>query len=170
MADDGFLRRWSRLKAGGEGAVAPEPVITPVAATVPTPVIDAPPQPQPPPPTMADAEALGAGDDISAFVARNVAPAVRRLAMKKLFADPHFQGHDGLDIYMGDYSIPSPMAPGMLEQLAHSRSMFGKLDEVLDAVVAAPDQQDLPADEVASAVTDAAKPTPASVEPDQDPA
>jgi len=128
VSEDGFLRRWSRLKRAEEVTAAP--VAAPLAAPVPA-IVDAPAADAPPPPTLEDAAALHGGSDFSAFVGRNVDAAVRRLAMKKLFADAHFQGHDGLDIYMGDYNLPSPMSADMFEQLAHSKRMFGKLDEVL---------------------------------------
>ena len=37
--------------------------------------------------------------------------------MKKLFADPHFNVMDGLDIYIDDYSIPSPLSPEDLKNM-----------------------------------------------------
>ena len=43
---------------------------------------------------------------------------VRNAAMKKLFADPHFNVMDGLDIYIGDYTQPDPLPEGMLAQMA----------------------------------------------------
>jgi hypothetical protein len=137
VSEDGFLRRWSRLKRGEELSAAP--VSVPLAAPVPA-FVDVPAAEAPPPPTLADAAALHSGSDFSAFVGRNVDAAVRRLAMKKLFADAHFKGHDGLDIYMGDYNLPSPVSADMFEQLAHSKRMFGKLGEALagDAGAASP--------------------------------
>jgi hypothetical protein len=50
-----------------------------------------------------------------------VAPEVRNAAMKKLFADPHFNVMDGLDIYIGDYNKPDPIPPEMLRQLASAK-------------------------------------------------
>jgi hypothetical protein len=40
--------------------------------------------------------------------------------MKKMFTDPHFNIMDGLDIYIGDYSKPDPLPPGMLERMVQS--------------------------------------------------
>jgi hypothetical protein len=40
-----------------------------------------------------------------------VAPEVKNAAFKKLFADPHFNVMDGLDIYIDDYSKPDPLPP-----------------------------------------------------------
>jgi hypothetical protein len=48
--------------------------------------------------------------------------AVRRQALKTLFADPRFNVMDGLDVYIDDYSKPDPLPPGWLEkmeQVAH---------------------------------------------------
>jgi hypothetical protein len=80
----------------------------------------------PPPPSMEDAQGLTPQSDFKPFVARDVAPEVRNLAMKKLFADPHFNVMDGLDIYIGDYSQPDPMPEGMLRKMvsAHTLGFF----------------------------------------------
>ncbi|HEU4373453.1 MAG TPA: DUF3306 domain-containing protein, partial [Telluria sp.] len=88
-------------------------------------------------PTLDDAAGLTAESDYSAFVGRGVDSSVRRLAMKKLFADPHFNVVDGLDIYMGDYNLPSPVSEAMLASLTHARSALGRVDEIVDAVGAA---------------------------------
>jgi len=72
---------------------------------------------------LADAEALTPTSDFKPFVARAVSPEVRNLAMKKLFADPHFNVMDGLDIYVGDYTQPDPLPAGMLHQMASAHAM-----------------------------------------------
>jgi len=77
----------------------------------------------PPVPTLADAQALTPASDFKAFVARDVSPEVRNLAMKKLFADPHFNVMDGLDIYIGDYTQPDPLPEGMLRKMASAHAM-----------------------------------------------
>ena len=131
------------------------------------------PPPPPPPPPIADAAALTADSDFSSFVAKNVDATVRRLAMKKLFADPHFHGHDGLDIYMGDYSLPSPVSTEMLAEMSHNKNLFASLDEAIervDALLAAPV---MAADAVANAVANAPppetpEPRPAPPPPDQE--
>jgi hypothetical protein len=50
----------------------------------------------------------------AASSARDVAPEVKNAAIKKLFADPHFNVMDGLDTYIDDYSKPDPIPPEML--------------------------------------------------------
>lgn len=125
MPNEGFLQRWSRLKAEPEAPelppAAPLPAAPPVAADAPLPTLD-------------DAAQLTAESDYSAFVARGVDSSVRRLAMKKLFADPHFNMVDGLDIYMGDYNLPDPVSAAMLASLTHARSALGRFDEIVEAV------------------------------------
>ena len=37
--------------------------------------------------------------------------------MKKLFADPHFNVMDGLDIYIDDYSKPSPLSKAQMAKM-----------------------------------------------------
>jgi hypothetical protein len=61
----------------------------------------------------------------------DVDPTVRQAALKKMFTDPHFNVMDGLDIYIGDYSKPDPLPPGMLERMAQSDmlGLFSKTDD-----------------------------------------
>lgn len=146
---DGFLGRWSRRKQEvREGKPLEEPPPPPPAlapaqpplsassssartstttpgapqqiASGPAPGAEEPP---PPLPTLADAQALTPASDFKAFVARDVSPEVRNLAMKKLFADPHFNVMDGLDIYIDDYTQPDPLPEGMLRKMASAHAM-----------------------------------------------
>ncbi len=130
---DGFLGRWSRRKQDvreGKPVVEPPPPAPALApqAAAPVPAAAAAPIPpapvaEPPAPTLADAEALTPASDFKPFVSRAVSPEVRNLAMKKLFADPHFNVMDGLDIYIGDYTQPDPLPAGMLRQMASAHAM-----------------------------------------------
>ena len=82
-----------------------------MASAAPTVSEPAPPAaPAEPPPSLDDALRLTPQDDFRRFVARDVSPEVRNAAVKKLFADPHFNVMDGLDIYIDDYSKPSPLS------------------------------------------------------------
>jgi hypothetical protein len=63
-------------------------------------------------------QALTPESDFSRYTAPQVAPEVRNAAMKKLFADPHFNVMDGLDIYIDDYGKPDPLPASMLRSLA----------------------------------------------------
>jgi hypothetical protein len=93
--------------------------------------------PREPAPTLEDAARLTRDSDYSRFVAKGVDDVVKRAAMKKLFADPHFNVMDGLDIYIDDYSKADPIPPAMLRQLTQGR--FGGLfDEKPEAAAPVP--------------------------------
>ena len=130
--DDSFFSRWSRRKAqvrSGEPVVEPVPaapaVVAAVAAPSAVPVVSDPPvveaAPVPPPPTLEDTQALTPASDFSRFVARGVSPEVRNAAVKKLFADPHFNVMDGLDIYIDDYSKPSPLSAADMAKMVSAQ-------------------------------------------------
>ena len=124
---EGFLGRWSRRKVQArDGRPAPEPAPPPAA-----PPENEPNQPlvgvdqssvaiknEAPAPSLEDVQALTPEADFRPFVARSVAPEVRNAAFRKLFADPHFNVMDGLDIYIDDYSLPDPLPASTLAQLA----------------------------------------------------
>nr|WP_227494496.1 DUF3306 domain-containing protein [Ramlibacter pallidus] len=76
---------------------------------------------QSPLPTLADTESLTPASDFTRFVQPGVAPEVRNAAVKKLFADPHFNVMDRLDTYIDDYGKPDPIPPAMLRQLASAK-------------------------------------------------
>jgi len=77
--------------------------------------------PPPPAPTLDDVRSLRPDDSFARFVAPDVVPDVRHAAMKKLFSDPHYNVMDGLDIYIDDYSKPSPLPAAMLRQMASAK-------------------------------------------------
>jgi hypothetical protein len=124
-----FFSRWSRRKVQvrtGEPLPAEPPVkpAAPVGAVVAPPVAvpAAPPQDdtpaeQPPALTLEDVARLTPESDYSAFVARGVSPDVRNAAVKKLFTDPHYNVMDGLDIYIDDYSQPSPLSTAEMARM-----------------------------------------------------
>ncbi|VTU20695.1 hypothetical protein H6CHR_01438 [Variovorax sp. PBL-H6] len=126
---EGFFERWSRRKQQVREGEVPEEVVLPAEAA---PVAEAaPPQPNPlperegeiPPPTLADTEALTSDSDFKPFLASNVAPEVKNAALKKLFAAPHFNVMDGLDTYIDDYSVSTPVPENVLRQMASAKFM-----------------------------------------------
>ncbi len=137
MAEDNFFSRWSRRKVQaktGEPLPADPPAPAPMEERAPSAAVAATSQPSPsaepavnepappaapaePPPTLDDALRLTPKDDFSRFVARDVSPEVRNAAVKKLFADPHFNVMDGLDIYIDDYSKPSPLSKAQMAKM-----------------------------------------------------
>lgn len=133
----GFLSRWSRRKVEvREGRVLDDPASTnaPASASLaPAPLVT---PPQVPAPTLADAAQLTPESDFTGFMARGVAPDVKNAAMKKLFADPHFNVMDRMDIYIDDYGLPDPLPLAMLRQMTSAKTMnlFDDLDEEVKVV------------------------------------
>jgi hypothetical protein len=168
MPEEGFLRRWARLKAQPEPAPVDAP--QPQAAAVPPasqPVQHSSAAPagaaERPAPTLEDVALLTPESDYAAFVAGGVDPAVRRLALKKLFADPNFAVMDGLDIYISDYTKASPLTDAMLASLKHAPNvldrLFGKNDEPDEA--AGPET---PPDDTLAVHDEAPAPSPATMD------
>jgi len=111
-----FLSRWSRRKLGKEPA---EPEAKPVpaqpAASKAETAAEPPPEPLPP------VESLTPESDFKPFMRADVAPELKQAAMKQLFKDPQFNVMDGLDTYIDDYSIESPIPEGILNTMYQAR-------------------------------------------------
>jgi hypothetical protein len=136
---DGFLGRWSlRKQAQRAGKPLVEPVTERVEPQAICPLPEAAAEPglpsreHAPPLTLDDVQGLTAQSDFTPFVARGVAPEVRNAAMKKLFADPHYNVMDGMDTYIDDYSLADPLPEAMLRQMASAS--FLKLFEVQESM------------------------------------
>ena len=140
MAEEanGFLGRWARRKTDvlqGKPLQEPQPAAKPAAAGAPVSVTSAEqaapaalhasaaPEPAPAAPVLSldDAKLLTKDSDFTPFMARGVGAEVRNAAMKKLFADPHFNIMDGLDIYIDDYSKSDPIPESMLRQMTGAK-------------------------------------------------
>jgi hypothetical protein len=137
-----FLTRWSQRKAAAIAPEAPTPTqaatTNPSAGAVAGAEMPGAPHPQPTLPIEPEAKAeLPAVDsltddaDFAPFMARDVDPALRNQAMKKLFSNPHyrFEQMDKLDIYIDDYSQPDPIPLEMLRQLNQAKRLFLFEDE-----------------------------------------
>jgi Protein of unknown function (DUF3306) len=130
---DGFLGRWARRKNDAlQGKPLDEPALAVPPAPVPVTAANAAMVSREPPASDAapepvrelsldDAKLLTQDSDFKPFMAINVGPEVRNAAMKKLFADPHFNVMDGLDIYVDDYSISEPIPEAMLRQMTSAK-------------------------------------------------
>ena len=134
-----FLSRWSRLKRASEHETAADPASPPASPEPPATTTGNAPAPTvapAPSPAMANesndvvaslppVDSLTMESDFAPFFQPKVPEALRRAAVKKLFADPHFNIMDGLDTYIGDYSKSDPIPPEMLRQIRHARGLLG---------------------------------------------
>jgi hypothetical protein len=114
MAED-FLRRWSRLKH--EQAAEPEK---------PKPVErkdEAEAKPAAPLPPV---EKLTPESDFTGFMHPKVEDVVRRVALKKLFSDPHFNTPDPFEPFSGDWTNAEPISEELMKTLNQARThLFG---------------------------------------------
>ncbi len=137
----GFLSRWSRRKDAvrqGVPVADPAPAVPAANSLKPAgpPVQHAFADPnhddlasEPASPlSLLDVQALSAESDFIPFMARGVSSDVRNAAMKKLFADPHYNVMDGLDIYIDDYSKTVPLAAAVVRRMV-SAQFLGLFDE-----------------------------------------
>jgi len=136
-----FLSRWSRRKLTA-AREAPSAAATPRTADapgVPSSVTPAPAAPTPTPaaaaaaaPSLPPVESLTFDSDFTAFLAPGVAPEVQRAALRKLLRDPRFNAMDGLDIYIGDYTKPSPLDPAIARTLWRAQSLLAQSSTRVD--------------------------------------
>jgi hypothetical protein len=111
---EAFLSRWSRLKREQE-ASEPEPPAH--AASEPAPVLPA-------------VDGLTPESDFAPFMHPKVADALRRVALKKLFSDPHFNVPDPNEAFSGDWTGGEPITEEMLKTLNQARTvLFREEDE-----------------------------------------
>ena len=173
--DAGFLARWSRRKAQARSCnelpspAAPAPVVAPVelqeepAKAEPAPDPGAPSSEcspatstatsaeAPAPLTLADAARLDPESDFTPFLRGDVATEVKNAALKKLFADPHFNRMDGLDVYIDDYSVPSPLPQHLLAKMAQAKFLGLVKDKAEESLARLADSPPSPAGEEAPA-------------------
>ena len=153
--NEAFLSRWARLKQSGEAREVPPtdkpPVAPAIAVAIPNTSTGAAlqaknleePHPEPILPDAESAVALPSLDDLtpqsdfSPFMARDVDPQLRNLAMKKLFTDPHYNVMDRLDIYIDDYSVHTPLSLDVIRQMNISKTLglFDDEEEVAKVAI-----------------------------------
>ena len=99
---EAFLSRWSRLKQEKppeQKAETPAPALPPVDQLTPE-------------------------SDFKDFMHPKIEDALRRLALKKLFSDPHFNIPDPFEAYSGDWTGGEPIPPEMLATLEQMKAML----------------------------------------------
>jgi hypothetical protein len=89
--------------------------------------------------TLEDVSKLTPESDFTSYMTQGVSPEVRNAAMKKLFADPHYNIMDGLDIYIGDYNTPDPLPEGMLAKMVGAQ-FLGLVKAPEDVAQSAPSE------------------------------
>ena len=123
----GFLGRWARRKTDVlQGKAVEEPVVVAKPVLPEAVANEVKPLPEevtdkPPALSLDDVKVLTKDSDFKPFMAKDVGSDVRNAAMKKLFADPHFNVMDGLDIYIDDYSKSDPIPEAMLRAMTSSK-------------------------------------------------
>jgi Protein of unknown function (DUF3306) len=105
---EAFLDRWSRRKRDAveeKKEESPKPALPPVDKLTP--------------------EA-----DFTGFMHPKVEDALRRVALKKLFSDPHFNIPDPYEPYSIDLTGEDPITPELLATLKQAEQLvFGKKDD-----------------------------------------
>ncbi len=106
-----FISRWSRLKKehdqlpeSGPQQKADAPALPPQAEWTPQ-------------------------TDFSGFMHPKVEDALRRVALKKLFSDPHFNAPDLFEPFSGDWTVGEPIPQAMLDSLEQVKTMMRKVPE-----------------------------------------
>ena len=117
MAEDkeAFLSRWSRMKRE-----APEKE----TALEQKKMEEAKPAPALPP-----VESLTPQSEFAPFMHPKVEDHLRRMALKKLFSDPHFKIPDPFEPFSGDWTGAEPIPPEMLAKLNQARSALFSPEE-----------------------------------------
>ncbi len=125
MAEDKekFLSRWSRLKAESKELPEQRPER----------------EPQTPAPVLPEVDKLTADSDFTGFMHPKVEDTLRRVALKKLFSDPHFNVADPFEPYSGDWTVGEPISDELLAQLNQARTLiFNEVSKEPKAVPEAP--------------------------------
>ena len=152
---ESFLARWSRRKRAAEreteqpaGIAAPElpsaPTAKvggeavagdgPVSASAPTREPTATTEVPLPPIESLD----GLRSDYQAFFQQPVADELRHAALKKLFADPHFNQMDMLDVYVDDYTQFEPLPAATRMRLPSARDFLSDSERAAVEAAEAP--------------------------------
>jgi len=114
MAEDkeNFLERWSRVKteqrrSQDDKSSLPETTESPER-----------------PPELPPIDKLTPDSEYAGFMHPKVSDALRRAALKKLFADPRFNVPDPFEAYSGDWTGGEPIPEEMLAKLNQARTLL----------------------------------------------
>jgi hypothetical protein len=134
--DEAFLSRWARVKQDAQAKEQETSIGGPLEHKM---VEDAHLEQTLPdaPVALPALDSLTLESDFSPFMAKEVDPQLRNLAMKKLFTDPHYNVMDRLDIYIDDYSTHPPLPLDVIRQMSISKTLGLFDDEEKEGAVAA---------------------------------
>lgn len=105
---ENFLGRWSRLKREqAQEASLPQKQES----------ADRPPE-------LPPVDKLTHESEFSGFMHPKVEDALRRVALKKLFLDPHFNIPDPFEPYSGDWTVGEPITDEVLASLNQARTLL----------------------------------------------
>ena len=123
---EAFLDRWSRRKRDSleeKKDESPKPSVPPV-------------------------DKLTTESDFTSFMHPKVEDALRRVALKKLFSDPHFNIPDPFEPYSRDFNVEDPISPELLATLNQAKQHLfsdNKNEEAKEEVASG--EREKPADE-----------------------
>jgi hypothetical protein len=130
---EAFLDRWSRLKREERVKEAAPPPAK---------------QEEAPMPVLPPVEELRPESDFTPFMDARVDSDTRRAALKKLFADAHFNEPDVFEFYSQDFTVSETIPEEMLKSLNHVKHiLFDEKKAAQEAQAAAATQEPQPQDQ-----------------------
>lgn len=117
--EDNPLSRWSRLKQESRKRGEEQQAKNEEAKALPEPA-----NAQDAPPELPPVASLTPQSDFKGFMHPKVADSVRRVALKKLFADPHFNLPDVYEPFSGDWTIAEAIPQEMLKGLNQAYTLL----------------------------------------------
>ena len=167
IADDkeNFASRWSRrkiearkekpagAKPSSESTVSAAPAVANAALAPPG---------APAPRELPPLESLkGLASEYTEFLKPGVDENLRRSALKKLFADPHFENFERFEAYCEDFTKGEPIPLAMLKTLEHAKGLlFGDEENKDERAEAEKPAAELPTEAAAKAQGEAQAGTP----------
>jgi hypothetical protein len=121
---ENFLSRWSRLKQESKDLPREKETAKTESA----------------PPELPPVEKLTPESDFTGFMHPKVEDALRRVALKKLFSDPHFNVPDPFEAYSGDWTGGEPIPEEMLAKLNQAKDLIFK-EPTVETKTGAPSEQ-----------------------------
>src|SRR5258706_6382597 len=124
ISASGCWGRRVKARKPGEKPPEPKPSSEPAVSAVPADTAAAPPG-APAPRELPPLESLkGLASEYTEFLKSGVDENLRRSALKKLFADPHFENFDRFEAYCEDFTKGEPIPLAMLKTLEHAKDLL----------------------------------------------